>query len=765
MNEICGYLLDVYPDPVQGDLSVWLLADNGDRLQLHQQFPLSFYAAGPDKRLRCLWEFLRRRFPEVDLSRTERRDLFIPRPITVLEVGVAKAIQQPRIFHDAAEGFPDLQFYNADVPLLPRYAALFDVFPLTHCQVQTDSNGWIKRIQPLESRWALDPEAASLRILTIQPDCDPFHAESTHLHFQYGRFDCRLPFQPARAFLAGVGSILRQYDPDLILTDWGDTWMLPLLIKLSEGRSDLLPLNRDPDRPAQIKKARVYQSYGQVIYRGLQVHLHGRIHIDRKNAMLFSDCGLDGICELARVSGLPLQVAARNSPGAGITAMQMITALRSDILIPYHQQQVEKFKTAQELIETDKGGLIAAPLLGVFPDVAEIDFIGMYPSIIRTFNLSPETLTGSVDDSRRVPGVSLRFQTGQPGILPATISPLLDKRIAIKHTLSGLDARDCRYAAYKARSAAIKWLLVVAFGYSGFRNAKFGRIESHQAITAYARDVILRAKEAAESLGFEVLHMYIDCLWIRKTGASQVSDFQPVLDKIVDDTGLPISLDGIYKWVTFLPSRMNSAVGVSNRYFGVFKSSEIKVRGIEARRRNTPGFVTQTQLEIVKLMARADTAAQFSALLPEIISLLRKQIKELKEGRVPIEQLLVRQRITRSTSAYRSPSPAARAAILIERTGKCVDAGQSVQFVYAMGKPGVISWDLPGEIDPRRIDVPRYIHLVCLAAETVLQPAGVGGEEIRHWLAGSPILAQPPLVWTLPSRLPLASLALPAEIG
>jgi len=38
-------------------------------------------------------------------------------------------------------------------------------------------------------------------------------------------------------------------------------------------------------------------------------------------------------------------------------------------------------------------------------------------------------------------------------------------------------------------------------------------------------------------------------------------------------------MDGVYRWVVFLPSRVNERVPVANRYFGVFQSGEIKVRG------------------------------------------------------------------------------------------------------------------------------------------------------------------------------------------
>ena len=71
-------------------------------------------------------------------------------------------------------------------------------------------------------------------------------------------------------------------------------------------------------------------------------------------------------------------------------------------------------------------------------------------------------------------------------------------------------------ADFKARQNALKWILVTCFGYLGYKNARFGRIEAHEAVTAYGRDKLLTAKEICEDVGYEVLHGLTDCVWIRK---------------------------------------------------------------------------------------------------------------------------------------------------------------------------------------------------------------------------------------------------------
>src|SRR5512133_491569 len=98
METLAGFLLDVYADPVGGGVVLWLLTDQGDRLLFRQRFPISFFAAGSRKRLRELWSFLSCHPIHPALSRTQRRELFSPQPLTLIEICVAQPTQQPRLF-------------------------------------------------------------------------------------------------------------------------------------------------------------------------------------------------------------------------------------------------------------------------------------------------------------------------------------------------------------------------------------------------------------------------------------------------------------------------------------------------------------------------------------------------------------------------------------------------------------------------------------------------------------------------------------------
>jgi len=754
MIDLVGWLLDVYDAP--GGVMAWLLTEAGERVQLFHAFPVTFYAAGPAARLRRLWRYLQTHPLQPRLERTERTDLFAG-PLDVMTIEAAGPAEQRRLFRHVAARFPDLDYYDADIPLPLRYAARTGAFSLARCRASTGTTGEIAAIvdiSPLDSPWDLYPVDPPLRVLAMTPDTNPAHQPPAHVIVTGRQGPIRIALEPVKLLLIQIQALLRQYDPDLLLTRWGDTWLLPhLLAAAYRDKAGFFNLNRDPARRPLRRKANSYFTYGQVVYRGQQVHLFGRWHIDQANAMMYNDYGLEGVLEQARVTSLPVQEIARKSPGAGITAMQMLTALRRGVLVPYQKQQTEQFKTSLDLIHADRGGLVYQPLIGLHHDVAEIDFTSMYPSVMARFNISPESVCVESERAAVVPELGMIIDQTSEGLVPATLKPLLAKRIALKQELVGLHPRDCRYRRLKARTTALKWLLVVCFGYLGYKNARFGRIEGHEAVTAYGREVLLWAKEAAEDLGYTVLHMYVDGLWIKHPDGT-AANLEAVMTEIHARTGLPIALEGIYRWIAFLPSLLDPRVPVPNRYFGVFLDGSFKVRGIETRRHDTPPFIAQTQMRLLECLAQAGPDQPPENQLPGAVALLRQCLTDLYAGRVELNDLLVTHRVSRLPGEFRARSPAARALDQLAAAGKELRPGQYARFLYTRGDPGVYAWDLPAPPDIRLVDVARYGELLLRAAAHLLQPF-IDETALRRWVLGEPF--QPTLPFPMVARQPHSS--------
>ena len=728
MKEYTGWLLDLYAK--KDGIVLWLVGEDKKPHSFTQPFKITFYAGGPFHRLRQLWKFLKDK--PVHLSRSLRKDLHEGMK-DVLQVDVLSPTLFDELFKETYKEFPDLLYYDTDIPLILRYSSEFGVFPLGHCKVEAEKGWTISGITPLDSPWELDPNLPDLRVLEMRPDTNPFHAVPQNIFIEFNRFKYRMSLNDPRRLLFSITSILREFDPDVILTSFGDTWLFTYLEKVSSETNIPFNPNRDLAKPVLRKKEISFINYGQAHYRGEQVHLFGRWHVDDQNCMTYADYGLMGAIEQARVTGLPVQEIARRSPGAGIAAMQTLTALKRGVLVPYQQQKGEVRKNYNELVASDKGGVVFEPLQGVFSNVAIIDFMSMYPSVIVEYNISPETVGVEEKDGLFIPEMGIKISSKE-GLIPATLRPMVEKRVKIKRMLKKMDKKDDRYIRYKAIKNALKWLCVVAYGRLGFANSTFGRINSHEVVSFICRKMILKAKEIAEDHGFTVLHAYVDSLFICRPDAKKEEDLQLLLEEIEQETQLPIEVEEVYSWMAFVSSRQNPNISVANRFFGVKPDGDYKIRGIACRREDTPLFVAEAQLRILQILSKEKDSENVSRLFPEVLNILQDILFVLNNRKIPVRELLVTQTLSRELGEYRVPSPVARAAIQLKGVGKDIHMGQKIKFIYTRTEKGVHAWDLPEPIKSSHIDIVRYKELLFRATFEILQPVGITENILRTWM-------------------------------
>jgi DNA polymerase I len=155
-----------------------------------------------------------------------------------------------------------------------------------------------------------------------------------------------------------------------------------------------------------------------------------------------------------------------------------------------------------------------------------------------------------------------------------------------------------RRTELEGRSSAIKWILVSCFGYQGFSNAKFGRIEYREAINAFAREILLEAKAILEANGWQIVHGIVDSLWITPRSDTGHTPIEKLCPLVTDAVDIRLEHEAAYDWITFVPQR-NSDAGALTKYFGRADEGEFKYHGIECRQRSTPAFVQETQQELI----------------------------------------------------------------------------------------------------------------------------------------------------------------------
>jgi DNA polymerase-2 len=726
-----GWILDLYPGN-PGEMVVWFKREDGQAVRLVDHWsPSIFIAASSMTDLgtplkivdsELAWARPTRKLEKI--TDTERSD------VMEAKVRDAKKAQQVAGRIERLGPFGTYRLYNADVPPNQSYLYEHDLFPLAYCEVtQTkDTLRWDLH----DDVWAYDYAVPNLRKVKVDVDImkegriarftDRIRAIGLESDAEKVMINCG---SEADKLLELVRTV-READPDFVLSTDGDTFLFPYLIRRAEanGVADRLTLDRDGTilkLPA--KGGTSYFSYGRVHYKPSAMKLCGRIHIDVNTSFAYSEAGFEGLFELSRVCRMPLQTSSRASIGKALSSLQFYHASRIDLFVPWKPTLVEHFKDKNKLLVADRGGFIFEPKMGVHEGVGELDFHALYPNIMFRKNISAETVRCPCcpDSENRVPELDWNVCERRKGIVSHAIEIIIEKRLHYKELKKNSKGTD--YDRYNARQAALKWLGVTTFGYLGFNNAKFGRIDAHIATCAWDRKVLFDAVRIAERRDFDVVHGIVDSLWVKKERAGQ-KDYLELKSEIELETGFAMSFEGIYKWVAFLPSKVNPKIPVLNRYFGVYQDGELKVRGIETRRHDTPPAFAECQMEILRVMAKTDSVKEVRAKLLECIEIFLRHAETLERHETCAFDLAFTTNLSKGPEEYTSMTVQHAAMKQLVGEGVKLHAGEGIRYIItdygSRDSKRAAPVDVVG--DEATYDSERYIELLAEACSSVLKP-------------------------------------------
>ena len=530
---------------------------------------------------------------------------------------------------------PEAEIYNTDVRKEVEFLAKRDLSCLSDFQDRFDLN--LPELKVFECKVKFDDPLNPSQIVAIESS--RFKAEGRE-----------------KVVIEEFMNFVESLDPDVVLMENADIAARMMFEKCREYGIDFA-LSRGKSR---FLKEKSYYSYGAVKFRRGALIPEGRIIVDT-TSFAFREYGLKGFLFTSRLTGLSANLTSRFTPGTLISSYEVYEALKRGIAVPFRKRDAERIRKVEELRKNDKGRLILHPEPGVYEEVSQIDFMSMYPSIIVKYNLSPESIGGK-----------------KKGFLSTILEPLLNLRIKTKKMkksnpeIAGIDA-------------ALKWMLVTCFGYTGFKNAKFGSITVHERIIGIARELLLKSIRIAEESGAEVIHAMVDCVFVRNSNGE-------LREKIERETGL-LTEEDRYRWVVFLPRK--DGFGAPARYYGLLESGELKLRGVTARRRDAPEFAKKAQLDMFELLKEAKSVRDLAKLESRLKNVYRKYLSAMRHASP--EEFFVRKRVSKTT--YSKSTLEASAVKELKKLGAKVFPGMEVEYVVVDFGKKVVSVKSPESFD------------------------------------------------------------------
>jgi DNA polymerase elongation subunit (family B) len=189
-----------------------------------------------------------------------------------------------------------------------------------------------------------------------------------------------------------------------------------------------------------------------------------------------------------------------------------------------------------------------------------------------------------------------------------------------------------------------------------------------------------------------VLHGLTDCLWVQKAGSDfyrgGLAELEAWCARVSEATGVKLALEGVYRWIYFMPSKQDPQRPVATRYFGVFADGSLKVRGLMCRRRDTPPFVRRAQEAMLQKLAEAASAADLMALRPQMEEMAAGFRQRLGEGGLDPQDLVITRVLSQKVEDYRVDTPTALAARQLQAVGIQIQPGEKVRYIHREGRRG-----------------------------------------------------------------------------
>jgi len=375
--------------------------------------------------------------------------------------------------------------------------------------------------------------------------------------------------------------------------------------------------------------------------------------------------GVAGLIEWCRISWIPLRLLSKASIGEVLTTAEAFKAFRRRYLVPERVGRVEAFRSLRDLLRADRGGSVLTPEVGVYFNVAQLDFNSLYPSLIVKHNVSPETVgrEGCINYFR-VPEVNHLVCQDLVGVVPEALKELVSRREALREALKSVNDLGLK-DLLNERQKALKWVLVASFGYLGYRNSRFGKIEAYESVTALARDALRRAESVAEREGFRVIHALVDSIFVQEVsdnskGGCDEGRYLKLAKEIAGEVGVGMKVEAIYDWVAFPKTREGRASPM--KYFGRLRDGSLKIKGMKAINSSTPEVVREAQLAVLMELAKAKDLRSLRDALLRAREIIDHYIKSVIDGEVSPDSLVIRRRLRKPLSTYRSRQPHVRAA-------------------------------------------------------------------------------------------------------
>jgi len=432
---------------------------------------------------------------------------------------------------------------------------------------------------------------------------------------------------------------------------------------------------------------------------------------------------------LARISKISIEDICRKSISKWIQNQLYWEHRRLNYLIPEPDdiKRHGKSSTTKAIIEGKKyaGALVIEPPRGVLFNIAVLDIASLYPSIMKKYNLSYETVEQTncskdmvidiVDETNKKIHSVCREKTG----LISEITGLLrDFRVKIyKKKSKAKNLPEEQLAWYDVVQQAIKVFINASYGVFGSENFPLYSPAVAESVTALGRKSLYLILRKACEIGVKVVYGDTDSIFLWNPSEEHLNKLQKWVSRKL---GLEIEVDKVFDFVIF--------TGLKKNYIGKYSEGGIEIKGLIAKKRNTPEFLKELFEEFVEEIKSINNPDDFKVFIDWLERKIKDLYRNLKRKEITLDKLAFKVGLTKKLEEYKKTRPPHfKAAYQLKQHGYSVQEGDIIPYVKIRGRDGYKAIQLTKlyEVDPD-----KYIEIINSALSQLLGAFGILWEDV-----------------------------------
>ena len=418
---------------------------------------------------------------------------------------------------------------------------------------------------------------------------------------------------------------------------------------------------------------------------------------------------LDFAMQLSSLVGLPLDHVGTAAVGFRVEWFLIKHAYKIGELVP---------KRVEQPYRPYAGAIVLSPKPGLHENIAVLDFASMYPNLMITYNLSPDTYVAPKEPIPpcgvyEAPEVKHRFRKEPPGFYKEVLSHLISVRNEVRSKMKKCPPDSVEYRVLDARQKAIKVITNASYGYAGWIGARWYVKPVAEAATAWGRHTILTAIKMAEEEGLTVVYGDTDSIFIRY----EPEKVERLAAKIYEKLGLEIKPDKIYTRIFFTEAK--------KRYAGLLPDGRLDIVGLEVIRGDWAAVAKNVQEKVLEIILKEQSPQKAAKFVQQFIY-------ELRQRRVPYRDLIIWKTLTKPVEEYAVKAPHVEAAKMLMEKGWKLAMGDKIGYVVVAGTGRLYERVKPymfASYD--EVDIEYYVtNQVAPAAARVLECFGITEEQL-----------------------------------